>query len=212
MDPPDEEAWARDCLREALPECTVDQHDDNSEASMHDLTITYPDGRVAAVEVTTAADSQQLELWKLVTARGRRWIEPDLAGGWIVRILPSPLLWQLPGLLGILERAGLRDVPGDKASADPSCALAGQLGIAQALQSPTDFPGSIYIMPPERLPQMGGYSPITGDSLATWLSEWIPDPSRADNLRKLARSGAQERHLYVLLPGFNPAHLAIHPK
>jgi hypothetical protein len=42
-------------------------------------------------------------------------------------------------------------------------------------------------MPPERLSQMGGISPITGDPPARWLCEWIPDPSRTDNLRKLGR-------------------------
>ena len=64
-------------------------------------------------------------------------------------------------------------------------------------------------MPPERLSQMGGYSPITGDPLAQWLSEWMPDPSRADNLRKLARSGVPEHHLFVLVPGFNLAPFAV---
>ena len=64
-------------------------------------------------------------------------------------------------------------------------------------------------MPPERLSQMGGCSPISGDPLAQWLSEWIPDPSRADNLRQLARSGAFERHVFVLLPGFDSALFAV---
>jgi hypothetical protein len=210
---PEEEAWARDCLRAALPGCVVDQHDDNSEASMYDLTITYPDGAVAAVEVTAAADRQQLELWKLVGGRGKRWIEPGLVGGWIVRILPSTraknLLRQLPDLLRGLERDGIHDVRGDKASADQSSVLAGQLRIIQAFQVATDYPGSIYVMPPESLSQMGGYSPVTGDPLAQWLSEWISDPSRGDNLRKLARSGASERHLFVLAPGFNPAPFGV---
>jgi hypothetical protein len=213
MDLPEEEAWVRKCLLEALPRCTVDQHDDNSEAGMYDLTITYPDGTIGAVEVTAAADRQQVELWKLVGGRGKRWIEPGIAGGWLVRILPSTqakdLLRQLPGLLGDLERAGLRDIRGDKTSMDQPSALAGQLSISQASQVTTDYPGSIYVMPPERLAQMGGYSPVTGDPLARWLSEWIPDPSRADNLRKLARSGAPERHLFVLVPGFNPAPFAV---
>jgi hypothetical protein len=112
---PEDEAWARDCLREALPGCAVD---DNSEASMYDLAITYPDGAIGAVEVTATADRQQLELWKLVGCRGKRWIEPGLAGGWIVRILPSTraknLLQQLPDLLRRLERDGLHDVRGTR--------------------------------------------------------------------------------------------------
>jgi hypothetical protein len=213
MDLPAEEAWVRECLREALPCSEVDQHDDNSEAGMYDLTITYPDGTIGAVEVTAAADSQQLELWKLAGGRGNRWIEPAIAGGWIVRIPPSTraktLLRQLPGLLRDLERAGLHDIRGDKTSTDQPSALAGQLSIIQAFQVTTGYPGSIYVMPPERLAQMGGCSPVTGDPLASWLSEWIPDPSRADNLRKLARSGAPERHLFVLVPGFNPAPFAV---
>lgn len=210
---PEDEAWVRDCLREALPGCAVDQHDDNSEACMYDLTITIPGGAIGAVEVTAAADRQQLELWKLVGGRGKRWIEPGLAGGWIVRILPSTraknLSRQLPDLLRELKRADLGDIPGDKTSMDQSSALAGQLSIVQAFQVTTDYPGSIYVTPPEHLAQMGGYSPVTGDPLAQWLSEWIPDPSRADNLRKLARSGASERHLFVLVPGFNPAPFAV---
>jgi hypothetical protein len=130
-----------------------------------------------------------------------------------VRILPATrakkLLRQLPELLRGLERDVRGDVRGDKASMDQSSVLAGQLSIIQAVRVTTDYPGSIYVMPPEQLSQMGGYSPTTGDPLAEWLSEWIPDPSRADNLGKLARSGASERHLFVLVPGFNPAPFAV---
>ena len=34
-------------------------------------------------------------------------------------------------------------------------------------------------------------------------------PVTHDNLRKLASSGASERHLFVLLPGFNAAPFAV---
>jgi hypothetical protein len=84
MDLAEEEAWVQDCLRVALPGCAVDQYDDNSEAGMYDLTITYPGGGTGAVEVTASADRQQLELWKLVAGQGKRWIEPGLCG-WLDR-------------------------------------------------------------------------------------------------------------------------------
>lgn len=209
----DEEAWTRDCIREALPGCTVDQHDDGSQPGMYDLKVTYPGGSVGAVEVTAAADAQQLELWRLVRRRGKPWIEPTLAGGWIVEIAPSTrankLVRQLPDLLRSLERNGQRLVRGNQASTHQPTALAGQLGVVQAMQGGTDRPGSIYIMPPQRLERMGGARPINGDPLATWLSDWVPDPSRADNLRKLADSGVLERHLFVLVPGFNSAPFAV---
>lgn len=181
---------------------------------MYDLTITYPDGHIGAVEVTAAVDAQPLELWKLTRCQGKPWIEQTLAGGWLVRVKPSAraknLVHQLPNLLRDLERDGRRVVSGDQASTDQASIVAGQLGIVQALQGPTERPGSIYIMPPERpLEQMGGYSPPTGDPLARWLSEWISNPSRTDNLRKLERSGAPERHLFVLVPDFNSGFFAV---
>jgi hypothetical protein len=210
----DEEVWARDCIREALPGCTINQHDDGSEPSMYDLTITYPDGRIAAVEVTAAVDAQPLALWKLIRRQGKPWIEPTLAGGWLVRVKPSAraknLVRHLPDLLRDLECNGQSVVWGNQASADQASVVAGQLGIVQALQGSTERPGSIYIMPPERPPdQMGGYSPPTGDPLARWLSEWVSNPSRADNLWKLERSGAPERHLFILVPGFDSGSSAV---
>ena len=99
---------------------------------MYDLQITYPDGSIGAVEVTAAADAQQLELWKVV-GRGKRWIEPGLAGGWQVRILPSTrgkkLMSQLPGLLRDLEQTGIHVLRGDKSTSDRCLALAGRLRV-----------------------------------------------------------------------------------
>jgi hypothetical protein len=209
-----EELWALACIQQELPLLSVEQHDDGSEPSMYDLQITYPDGSIGAVEVTAAADAQQLELWKVVGGRGKRWIEPGLAGGWQVRILPSTrgkkLLSQLPGLLRDLEQTGIRVLRGDESTSDRSSALAGQLGIVQLKQGPTAHPGSIYVMPPDKpLEEVGGFSPANGDPLAKWVSEWILESSREDNLRKLADSGVGERHLFVLLPGFNRAPFAV---
>ena len=190
-----EELWAQACIQQELPGLPVEQHDDGSKPSMYDLQITYPDGSIGAVEVTAAADAQQLELWKVVGGRGKRWIEPGLAGGWQVRILPSTrgkkLLSQLPTLLRDLEHTGIRLLRGDNSSSDRRSALAGELGIVHLKQGPTAHPGSIYVMPPDKpLEEMGGFSPVNGDPLAKWLSEWIVESSREDNLRKLADSGS----------------------
>jgi hypothetical protein len=193
----DEEVWAQHCIRQALPGSQVDQHGDGSKNSMYDFTVTYPDGTTAAMEITAAADEQQMELWKAIKPGGTPWVEPALTGGWIVRILPSTraknLVRQLPGLLHDVEQAGFRSVRGNRESADQFALLAGRLGVIEALQRFVKQPGRIVVMPPERPEQMGGYVPDTGNPLAEWLGEWIADPSRPDNLRKLARSGETER-------------------
>ena len=186
----DEERWAQVCIQHTLPDCTVEPHDDGSSPSMYDLKIVYPDGSIGAVEVTAAADGQRVGLWREVRKRALIRQEPDLIGGWLVRVLRSArardLDRHLTGLLRQLEHDGRTAVRGVKGSTDPLEALAASLGVLEAVQSATDRKGSIYVMPPEdSLEQMGGYSPFTGDPLAVWLGDWTTDPSRSDNVRKL---------------------------
>ena len=45
----------------------------------------------------------------------------------------------------------------------------------------------------------------TGDSLADWVSTFLADDGRADVRTKLSRSGAANRHVLVVLPGFAEA-------
>ena len=208
-----EELWAQACIQQALPDCQVAQHDDGSRPSMYDLKITYPDGSIGALEVTAAADAEQVELWKLVDGRGERWIESSLVGGWLVRILPSTrarvLHRQLPDLLRELEHEGVGVIRGRRTSVDRFTASAGKLGVVEARQGRTAHPGSIYVMIDQPLEQMGGFVPGTGDPLAAWLSEWLVEPSRQDNIRKLVCSNARERHIFVLVPGFTSAPFAV---
>jgi hypothetical protein len=181
---------------------------------MYDLKIIYPDGSIGAVEITAAHDDKRIELWREVRKRATLRQEPSLAGGWLVRILPSAqareLDKRLSNLLHELERDGRKAIRGAKTSTDRQETLAGALGIIEALQSSTDRPGSIYVMPPEgSREQMGGYSPTTGDPLAAWIGEWLVVPSRADNVQKLTRSDAREKHIFMLVPGFSPVPFAV---
>lgn len=210
----DEELWAQECIRRVLPGSSITQHDDGSKPGMYDLKIVYPSGLTGAVEVTAAADAPRVGLWREVRKRAVLRQEPSLAGGSLVRILPSArvreLGRQLPNLLLELEREGRKVIRGAEASTDRQEALAGTLGVIEALQSTTDRPGSIYVMPPEGSPeQMGGYSPLTGDPLAVWLGDWLADERRADNVRKLINSYADERHMFVLVPGFTLAPFSV---
>jgi hypothetical protein len=210
----DEERWAQVCIQQALRGCMVEAHDDGSQSSMYDLKIVYPDGSTGAVEVTTAVDDDRLELWREVRKRDLIGEEPGLNGGWLVRILRSArardLDKYLPGLLRELELGGRSNLRGVRGSTDPFEAQASRLGIIEAVQSPTDQEGSIYVMPPEDSSEpMGGFAPLTGDPLAVWLGDWTNEPSRSDNVRKLQYSGAVWRHLFILVRGFAAAPFAV---
>lgn len=185
----------------------VVQHDDGTRPGMHDLDIAYPDGRCGAVEATAAADAGSIELWNLLNSGGR-WIVDDLAGGWTVSLHPharARRLWkELPLFLSRLERLGVTEVR-TRFRRGALEQVAGNLGIANASQGGTDFPGSIYITLQLPIERMGGFVADTGDALAMWLAEFLAEPRQLDVLSKLTGSGAEERHVFVFLPGFTTA-------
>lgn len=209
-----EELWAAGCVQAALPGVTVGQHDDNTTPSAHDLDLSVGGGRTfGAMEITAAADPEIIESWKLLNGRDERWIVPELVGGWWVHIRPDArvkrLLQELPGLLQALEKEGITTIP-RPAERNELNAKADELGIVSARQGGTDFPGSVYVTPDIPLKRRAGMVPSTGDALSEWVAEWIIEPSRSDNLDKLRRSAARERHLFVIVPAFaTPALFAV---
>jgi hypothetical protein len=208
-----EEEWARNVIAHALPSAQVSQHDDGSQPAMFDLAISYPDGRTGAAEVTTATDAEQLALWRLIHTDGR-WIDNSIQGGWYVEVRPSArgrlLLDRLPAFLRDLEQAGIAELRPFEQST-PLCAIneGRALQIEHAHQSGTNYPGSIYPHIALPLEQRAGFVPETGDALAHWVTNWVNDPVRMDNRTKLASSGANERHLLVIVISFGGVPFAV---
>jgi hypothetical protein len=201
-----EELWVAACVRAAEPGVIVGQHDDNTSRNDLDLDLSLPGGRTfAALEVTTAADPDVIKFWKVLDGQGGRWDEPSIAGGWSVGVRPTASLktlrTELPLLLGALERTGPRSrrnaLEGDGALEE----IADRLGVIYARQGGTDFPGSIYLTPELPAERTGGCVPTTGDALSDWGGNWVADPLRDGDRRKLMRPVGCERHLFVIVPG-----------
>jgi hypothetical protein len=182
---------------------------------MHDLDIRYGDGRLGAVEVTAAADQDAIEFWNLICGGEDRWVVPDLVGGWTVSAWPTAranrLQGELPAWLRTLERGGIAEVRVGSTDHefDPILSMASDLGIVHAQQGPTSYPGSIYVLPELSFEQSGGMVGDSGDPLADWIGEFLMDPKQADVLEKLRRSDADERHAFVLVPGFTSAPFSV---
>src|SRR5256714_6551180 len=147
----------------------VKQHDDGSEPGMYDLDIVYPDRPFAALEITAAADSDSIELWRVMND-GERWCEENLEGGWSVTVDPTArgklLREDLPELLRRLEGAGMREFRRGHRHPEELERAAARLKVVSAFQGETEFPGSIYPtieLPPER---SGGFVGESGDPLA----------------------------------------------
>ncbi|WP_152520781.1 hypothetical protein [Nocardiopsis halophila] len=203
-----EEAWAQVCMQVALPGVEVSHNDDGRADAVHDFNLFRGGHRFAAVEVTTAADSASLALWKIMNGGGR-WIREDLDGGWLVALTSTARakrIWaDLPALLVELERLGAQNLSDLHGYSRHLINRAQRLGVVHAHQSATDYPGSIYITIELPLERSGGMVGDTGDAFARWVGSWLRQPSQADNLSKLQRSGADERHLFLILPGFTVA-------
>jgi hypothetical protein len=172
---------------------------------MHDLEIVYPGRPPAAVEVTAAADAQLIELWNVINGREERLIYDDLQGGWLAVLMRSArardVLQRLPILLRELERRGVRRVDPQTPPSTQDEADVAALGIESIAQSSTDFPGSVYFT-------VGGHTtfvPRVGNAVAEWLTDFLSGDQQRSNPEKLLRSGAEERHMFVLLPGFDDA-------
>lgn len=208
-----EEEWLRQCIEAATPGSTVTQHDDGSTNSMHDLDIFIAGERVGAVEISAAVDPQALQLWRLVTSPGQ-WTDPTLTGGWIVSLARTArartLKRELPALLRALESQGVRRLEDQTyGAAAVERQYAETLGIESAYQSPTDHPGSVYVQVNPLPDQRGGGAPATADAVAEWVSQWLRRDDQRDNLDKLARSGAAQRHMAILVASVSPAPFAV---
>lgn len=203
-----EEQWAARMVEAALG-LPVRQHDDDSRPGMHDLDIVRPDGSVAAIEVTAAVDRDSIQLWKLVNNCDERWIVPSLRGGWMVFLEPTArakrVFAELPALLADLEAGNVQEIGTSVRKQDQEAPLldrAGRLGIVHGRQGGTSYPGSIYVsieLPHER---RGGFVSTSGDVVPSWVTTFLADPEQLDVRVKLDRSGSDERHALVILPGF----------
>lgn len=209
--PRSEELFARDCIGGAL-RVEVRVHDDGSQPGMHDLDINYPHGSPAAVEVTGVGDASMIELWNLLNG-GDQWIDPGLVGGWNVEVSPQArvkrLRSELPTLLAHLEATGIDRIRPSPESRRMEERQAHDLGVTRLDQYGTDRPGSIYTVPDLPDDRSGGAVADTGDALAAWVGPWLTRPEQAHNLDKLMRSGSDERHMFLILPGLDDADFSV---
>lgn len=203
-----DEEWARRVIQSHLG-VPVEQHDDDSSDSMHDLTIEYAD-RSAAVEVVAAGDAETIEFWNLANSSDG-WQASGILGGWAVECSPTTrvkrLRRELPNLLASWEDQGTTSYREslNRRTGGQRSGLATELGIKSAFQSETSFPGSIYLtveLPRERA---GGMVADCGDPAAEWIGQFLREDSQRDVLSKLRSSSSRERHAFVVLPGFTTA-------
>lgn len=122
------------------------------------------------------------------------------------------LLQELPAFLEELEEKGVTEIPSQRRRQEVPESIGGRarvLGIVGGVQSGTNFPGSIYLTIERSSERTGGMVDDTGGAVAGWVRDFLLDPHQGGVLGKLARSGASERHAFILVPGFSIAPFGV---
>jgi hypothetical protein len=107
----------------------------------------------------------------------------------------SRVLRVLPGFLAELEQAGITDLNRNRYYGPEMQKRLRSLYISSCLASPptTAHPPGFYVYPEATGAWVGD-----GEEIRLFCEEFLSDPDQSDVLRKLARSGADERHAVVI--------------
>jgi hypothetical protein len=192
---------AKQLVQLCVRDVEVCLHDDGSEPMMYDLDLRWPDGHVESMEVTIAIDDDLLRLDLRLARHGtvisanestRDWTPLLASGTTEVRAIKS----KADHLLSLAEQAGVtefsqRDERGSVAAAQ----VLGGLGVAHGLSyDPAGKQPKITLVGP---------APARSFIQPESINEVIEDHARR-NEKKLALSGCDQRHLFVLFDFTSP--------
>lgn len=194
---------------EAIVGVPVEQVDHGTGRSIHDLAIVYLDREPAPVEVTTAVDQAELEA---SASNGMDpWPTTRLRHSWNLASEGRPpnfrsLRREAEPLLEVLEAYGLGQFsPGTTMVHQVRTAADGDgLELWRALHRLAELrvqQGNAWTRtegPQTICPVLarGGTWGGTAHAVSAWVEDFVTDPTREDNIRKLDRGGA-ESHLAV---------------
>jgi hypothetical protein len=178
---------------------------------MHDLDLYWPDGRVEAMEVTSAS-SHAVEAMKAAANDLRKpyrgMVEAvKVRRCWLVTLAPqqssqqvgrqlAEIHSQLDERLAQLEAAGMWSFHrwSTDYHSEPGQALS-KLGVVTAFGLPADPDSGIFLVPPHPEEIEPASSKLLNDEI---------EANANANADKLGRSGCQERHLFVWVGQLHP--------
>jgi hypothetical protein len=192
------EEWARRIVEKELGQAVV-INDDNSVPGMYDLRIGPPDLPNVAIECVGAVDSIFTETWNIGPARGP--LSLAVEGDWNVEIVATARVkavrQNLEHLLKKLESQGIYNLHVDYRLRWSDATLFTEfelLGITHASCYRMQGSGKVHLS----MPGTGGAVDKKGSEVPKWLGEFLRDPAREDVLLKLQKSGAKDRHAFVI--------------
>ncbi len=212
----EDERRVKRLIEELFPGLQACSYDDNTGDGKYDLELRWPDGRIEAMEVTSAAN-QEVSAIKaaahdlrkprfMVTAVRVRY-------HWSIELAAQQHFKQVRPQLAELgrhldERLAEREAEptfnllhDQMAHQSKAVEALRALGVVTAIALPADPDPGISLLPPGP-PEPDEFEPTS----ANLLNDVIEIEAHAkDNVSKLGRSGRSERHLWVWVDDLHPA-------
>jgi hypothetical protein len=193
-----DERFAFEVARRVLT-ATIEPWDIGGRQRAVDAMVHYPDGRAAALEVSSIGPQDEAAIMHYLASRGQCKTIPGLRHTWIVEVPrnfhPADMR-KIETALRSCEERGLKHLS-DLASADQGAdTLLLRSVRAHIVARPEDAGNTeprVYYM----LPAMGGWPGPGMASLAAELAEVLRTSTIQSKLRKLAATGLTERHLIL---------------
>jgi hypothetical protein len=191
---PDEQA-AKRLVRLCLPEVEVCLHDDDTEDMMYDLELRWPDGHAEAMEVTTDTASERRRIYDALERHGRTFDATESQRDWFVRLETVTtdvrrVRAKIDPYLSLVEQEGLTSFSGRQHyTSNVVATVRRELGVDAAFsREPAHQQPKIVLVGPD---DGWGYKPEAVNHAV--------ERHASANAEKLARSGHDERHLFVLI-------------
>jgi hypothetical protein len=207
----DDERWVRHCLEGIVGHTRVIDQRGGRQQRKHDLEADLPDGRIAAIEITSEADAARLSVIAAAQRHLSELTVPASRFAWFVNITPQADVRALRGSAGLvallteMEQQGLASASALSDYRDPWRDRLEALGI-QSVHGveDSDRPGHVYVMP--AVVASWGWVRQTANQ---WITDFLATELAKNKLRKLARADTAERHLAVLIHPDTEAGLGI---
>ena len=172
-------------------------NDDQSEDSMYDLRVGTPDDAELAIECVRATDPLLRAVFG--TLKKRLPLTGSFSGHWIIELrreaIVKEIYTKLPILLAEMESHGLdctRNLQGLTPRHHFLLDELEDLGIGFAYLS-VRSKASVEFLPPGS----GGAVDEHGESVPTWISEFLFEPSNADVVNKLLKARARKKEVFI---------------
>ncbi|MET9634619.1 hypothetical protein ABZX92_44965 [Lentzea sp. NPDC006480] len=174
----------------------VEEYDVDGRQAAVDALLHYPDGRIAALEVSSLGPVDEARIMNVLDKQGHKRTIKGLSSCWMTQV-PRDFH---PGKFRLLEGALLhcddRGITDLKDAVETSAAAAelvdlGVRGVA-TMEQVKDAP-IVWVIPAP----IGGFTGTGGLDLADVVTAALLDEKMTGKIEKLAASGHDERHLFL---------------